>query len=83
MAKYNHSLTLRAYYYHQMGIHLYNLLHFEKESEESNRNIVISASPFISLFLNFFQLRQKYCKMVLTLKLYKGKNPQKNIALSF
>ena len=55
MAKYNHSLTLRAYFYHQMGINLCNLLHCEKEFEESNQNIAISASPFISLFLNFFQ----------------------------
>ena len=83
MAKYNHSLTLRAYFYHQMGIHLCNLLHCEKESEESNRKIVISASPFVSLFLDFFQLFQKYCKMVLTLKLYKGTNPPKSLALSF
>ena len=34
MAKCNRSLTLRAFYYHQMGIHPCNLLHCEKESEE-------------------------------------------------
>ena len=69
MAKYNQCLTLWECYYHQMDIHLCNWWKGEIKSEESNPNIVISASPFVCLIINFFKLHRKNYKIASVLKL--------------